>query len=83
MTVPDWATTVSGVIAVGAVVGLGGRNAVRTIIKDYLSELKPNSGSSMKDTVNRLEKRIDEIYKLLAQQNVKTNKKRKPTNRYK
>ena len=83
MTVPDWATTVSGVIAVGAVVGLGGRNAVRTIIKDYLSELKPNSGSSMKDTVNRLEKRIDEIYKLLAQQNVKPNKKRKPTNRYK
>ena len=38
---------------------------------EQLSELKPNGGSSMKDTVDRLEKRVDEIYKLLAQQNIK------------
>lgn len=67
MTIPDWATTVSGVIAVGAVVGLGGRHAVRIIVQDYLSELKPNGGSSMKDTVTRLETRVDEIYRILAE----------------
>lgn len=66
MSIPDWATTVSGVIAVGAAVGLGGRHAIRVIVQDYLSELKPNGGSSMKDTVNRLEHRVDEIYKILA-----------------
>ena len=76
MTLPDWATTISGAIAVGAVIGLGGRHAIRTIIRDYLGELKTNGGSSMKDTVNRLEKRVDEIYKLLAQQNIKPKAKR-------
>jgi hypothetical protein len=36
------------------------------IIKTFLHELKPNGGSSIKDQVNRLEKRIDDIYLLLA-----------------
>lgn len=67
MSIPDWATTVSGVVAVGTVVGLGARHAMKVMIKDYLSELKPNGGSSMKDSVDRLEKRIDEIYKILAE----------------
>ena len=34
-----------------------------------LSELKPNGGSSIKDQVNRLEQRVDEIYKMLADRN--------------
>ena len=67
MSIPDWATTVSGIIAVGAVVGLAGRHALRIMIHDYLSELKPNGGGSMKDTVNRLEQRVDEIYRILAE----------------
>ena len=67
MSIPDWATTVSGVIAVAAALGLGIRHAIRIIVQDYLSELKPNGGSSMKDTVTRLEKRVDEIYKILAE----------------
>ena len=66
MSIPDWATTISGALAVGAVIGIGGRHAIRTIVKDYLSELKPNGGGSMKDSVNRLEQRVDEIYKILA-----------------
>lgn len=32
---------------------------VRWLVKHYLTELKPNSGSSMKDQVNRLEFRMD------------------------
>jgi hypothetical protein len=46
--------------------------AVRFLVKHYLIELKPNSGSSMRDeqnrqgeTIKKLESRIDEIYTLL------------------
>ena len=31
--------------------------------------MKPNGGSSIKDTINRLEARIDEIYRILAERN--------------
>jgi hypothetical protein len=36
---------------------------VRWLTKHYLSELLPNSGSSIKDQINRLESRQHEIYK--------------------
>lgn len=39
--------------------------AVRWLVKHYLAELKPNSGSSMRDQVNRLEARVDTIITLL------------------
>jgi hypothetical protein len=39
--------------------------AIRFLILHYLSELKPNSGSSVKDQVTRLETRVDEIYRIL------------------
>jgi hypothetical protein len=42
------------------------------MVKDYLSELKPNGGSSVKDKVNdidakvnKLETRVDQIYFLI------------------
>jgi hypothetical protein len=38
---------------------------IRHLVKYYLSELKPNSGSSVKDQVSRLEVRVDEIYSLI------------------
>lgn len=54
-------------IAVGIVTVLGGVTAMlQFLIKHYLAELKPNSGSSMKDAVNRLETRVDKIYELLC-----------------
>ena len=47
--------------------------AVRFLVKHYLSELKPNSGNSLRDeqnrqgaTIKRLEDRVDEIYRLLV-----------------
>jgi hypothetical protein len=40
--------------------------ALRWVIKSYLSELKPNSGSSMKDQINRLEKRVDDLFILIS-----------------
>jgi hypothetical protein len=38
------------------------------MISKFLSELKPNSGSSMKDQITRLESRVDDIYKILAKE---------------
>lgn len=73
MSIPDWATTVSGVLAVLAAIGIIGRIAIRHLVHDYLSELKPNGGSSVKDKVNsieakvnKLENRIDQIYVLMV-----------------
>jgi hypothetical protein len=54
-------------IAVGIVTVLGGVTAMlQFLVKHYLAELKPNSGSSMKDAVNRLETRVDKIYEILC-----------------
>jgi hypothetical protein len=54
-------------IAVGIVTVLGGVTAMlQFLIKHYLAELKPNSGSSLKDSVNRLETRVDKIYEILC-----------------
>jgi hypothetical protein len=53
-------------IAVAIVTVLAGVAALlRFVILHYLTELKPNSGSSIKDQVNRLETRVDKIYELL------------------
>lgn len=48
--------------------------AIRWLVQHYLSELKPNSGSSMRDAVNinterldRVEQRVDQIYLILCQ----------------
>jgi hypothetical protein len=41
----------------------------RWMISKFLSELRPNSGSSLKDQVTRLEKRVDDIYEILAKRN--------------
>jgi hypothetical protein len=52
---------------VAVVTCLGGLAAyTQFMIKHYLSELKPNSGSSIKDQVNRLETRVDTIIELLG-----------------
>ena len=40
---------------------------VRHLVKHYLSELRPNGGSSVKDQVNRLEEKVDKLYQILLQ----------------
>jgi hypothetical protein len=40
--------------------------ALRWVIKSYLTELKPNSGSSMKDQLTRLEQRVDDLFVLIS-----------------
>lgn len=63
MQAQDYATiTVAVCTIVGAFAG-----AVRWLVKHYLNELKPNGGSSLKDSVKRLEDRIDDLYRLIAE----------------
>jgi hypothetical protein len=63
MSATDYAT-----IAVAVMTILGGFvGAVRWLVKHYLSELKNNGGSSVKDQVERLESRVDQIYLLLCE----------------
>jgi hypothetical protein len=61
MSAMDWAALAVAVSTLLAAF-LG---ALRFLILHYLSELKPNSGSSVKDQVTRLETRVDEIYRIL------------------
>jgi hypothetical protein len=63
MTVANWASLVVAIIAV--ITSFAG--SVRWLVKHYLYELKPNGGSSLNDSVKRLEARIDTIYKLIAE----------------
>jgi hypothetical protein len=41
---------------------------VRFLVKHYLYELKPNSGSSINDRVRKLEGKVDQIYYMLIHQ---------------
>lgn len=63
MTPADWAMLVATVLGIASTVLMG----LRWVVKSFLMELKPNGGSSIKDTVARLEQRVDEIYKILAE----------------
>jgi len=63
MQAQDYATVA---VAVCTIIG-GFTAAVRWLVKHYLNELKPNGGSSLKDSVTRLEERIDDLYRLVAE----------------
>jgi hypothetical protein len=63
MTAANWAGLIVSVIAiVSAFAG-----SVRWLVKHYLYELKPNSGSSLKDSVIRLEEKVEILYQILIQ----------------
>ena len=56
MTVQDWASLIVAILTIVSSIGL----SIKWMVKHYLSELKPNSGSSMKDQISRLETAVDE-----------------------
>jgi hypothetical protein len=63
MQAQDYATVA---VAVVTIVG-GFAGGVRWLVKHYLNELKPNSGSSLKDSVIRLEEKVEILYQILIQ----------------
>lgn len=64
-------------VAVFTLVG-GFATAVRWLVKHYLYELKPNSGSSLKDSVTRLEAQVEQIMIILMTENRKPKRKVTP-----
>jgi len=63
MTPNEWAgLAVAGTTLVGTLA-----MTVRHLVKHYLSELRQNGGSSIKDQVNRLEQKVDTLYNILIQ----------------
>jgi hypothetical protein len=63
MTSANWAGLIVSIIAIiSAFAG-----SVRWLVKHYLYELKPNSGSSLKDSVIRLEEKVEILYQILIQ----------------
>ena len=63
MQAQDYATVV---VAVMTIIG-GFVGAVKWLVKHYLNELKPNSGSSLKDSVIRLEEKVEILYQMILQ----------------
>ena len=57
------ATEVVGLITsiLALIVGLELR--IKSLVKHYLIELKPNSGSSLKDQITRVEQKLDKLVK--------------------
>ena len=55
------ATEVVGLIStiLALIVGLEFR--IKALVKHYLVELKPNSGSSIKDQITRVENKLDQL----------------------
>ena len=74
MTPQDWAAFF---VAIFTLVG-GLATAVRWMVKHYLSELKPNSGSSLKDSVDRLEIQVQQIMNILMTENARPKRNTKP-----
>ena len=65
MTPTDWAALTVSILTIVSVFAA----SIRWLVKHFLYELKPNGGSSMKDSVERLERQVEEIYRILLSRN--------------
>jgi hypothetical protein len=64
VSVGEWTAVGGFVIAILAAV----YSSMRIIIRSVMSELSPNSGSSLKDQVSRIEARLDYLYTQLIEE---------------
>ena len=69
MSANEWVAIAVGVCAISTSLLV----ALRWVIKSYLAELKPNSGSSLYDAIaridqksTRLEQRVDDLFILIS-----------------
>jgi hypothetical protein len=63
VTVNEWTAVGGLVLAVLTAI----YSSMRVIIKSVMKELSPNSGSSLKDQVSRIEARLDYLYTKLIE----------------
>lgn len=66
MSPQQWATLIVAIISIG----VSFATLVRWLVKHYLHELRPNGGASLKDQVNRLEQKVDNLYNILIKRNI-------------
>jgi len=63
MQAQDYAT-----VAVALITIIGAfATAIRWMVKHYLSELHKNGGTSLRDAIDRLEQRVDDLFKLISE----------------
>lgn len=63
MNPADWAGIAVSIVTLISALAMG----VKHLTKHYLSELKPNGGSSLKDKVNGLEIKVDLLADLIKE----------------
>lgn len=63
MTPADWAGLAVSIVTIAAAF----ITAIKWLVKHYLQELRPNGGSSIKDSITKLESQIAEIHKVLLE----------------
>lgn len=74
MSIQDWAALIISILTILGIFGAG----IKFLVKHYLSELKTNGGSSVKDQISRLEIRINEadVDRQLMKENYKAMKEK-------
>jgi hypothetical protein len=60
----QWAALIVSIISIATAFLV----VIRWVVKHYLYELRPNGGFSLKDQVNRLEQKVDNLYNILIKQ---------------
>ena len=65
MSAQDWAGFILTILSILGSIGLALRWIMKKHIEEVLSELKPNSGSSIKDQVTRLEDKMDKMFDMM------------------
>jgi ABC-type enterochelin transport system substrate-binding protein len=61
MSLMDWAATLASLSAFGAALVAATSWVLRNYLKNYVHELKPNGGSSMKDTINKIHAELTDL----------------------
>jgi len=56
MTIQDWASLIVAILTIVSSIAF----SIKWLVKHYLSELKPNGGSSVKDQINRVESALED-----------------------
>ena len=64
MSVGEWTAVGGLVLAILTAI----YSSMRVIVRSLMSELSPNSGSSMKDQISRIEARLDYLYTQLIEE---------------
>jgi hypothetical protein len=62
MSYGDWAGLVVSVISIAGAFIM----AIQWLVKHYLNELKPNSGTSLSDRVSRIEAKVETLLEIVS-----------------